>query len=658
MEEVSIGSLLEGRYEIVEHVGRGRLGEVFRAVDAESGESRLVKILSPELARNQGAVDRFHQDLRAAAGIRHPQVATLHDYSLLPDGSLYLAWEWVDGESLESLIEREGALPLERALHLGLQISDGLAAIHREGLAHRDLTPGNVLSPGESIKIVDLGLARSLRDSSEGSTQSVDAMLHYCSPEHVGLVPGVLPDARSDQFAFAVIAYQMISGRLPFKGVSTAGSLEARFLKSPRRLVSREVGVAVDQRLVEALSRAMSFDRDARFEQMDDLAKEMRAVYDDLQRADEPVPASEAETVVPAKTAESPAAVETAPEESLPPTEPPTPLPDAEELMAAAERAMARAEFGEALQRIRDIRDSGAMTPEVGSLELRAQMALRQQRHSQALEARQMLEAYLAQRQDKLASLALEALLEVAPDIDDRGELEARVESLQNQVRQEREIQELLDRGFERLQGGDLDGALAALLDVEGRAPAAAARLRRSIERHQIEVSQEERVEKLKRRAEELLSRRRLGEVEEVLDSLAALGVPQLVTDVYRHRIEALREERAIGATAEEIEIRFRKELAHHQWAEARHLADDLERLLGNRGRAARLREEVVQAEGHWRREQAVQEGVDRLKSYIALGHVQEAEVALAIVQKLAPNHPERVEFERQVQILRKSAHG
>lgn len=666
MEEVSIGSLLEGRYEIVEHVGRGRLGEVFRAVDAESGESRLVKLLSPELAQNQGAVDRFHQDLRAAAGIRHPQVATLHDYSLLPDGSLYLAWEWVEGDSLETLIDREGALPLERALYLGLQISDGLAAIHREGLAHRDLTPGNVLSPGGAVKIVDLGLSRSLRDSSEGSNQSVDAMLHYCSPEHVGLVPGVLPDAKSDQFAFAVMAYQMISGRLPFKGVSTAGSLEARFVKPPRPLVSREVGVSVDPRLLAALSRAMSFDREARFERIEDLARELRHVYDDLQPAARVPEASEAETVVPVAhealdplPATLPASEEPEP---VPATEPaavePPALPDAEELMAAAERAMARAEFGKALQRISDIRDSGAMTPEIGSLELRAQMALRQQRHSQALEARQMLEAYLAQRQDKLAALALEALLEVAPEVEGRQELEGRVASLQREVQQERQIQELLDRGFERLHGGDLDGALAALLEVEGRAPAAAARLRTSIERHQIEVSQEERIEKLKRRAEELLSRRRLGEVEEVLDSLAALGVPQLVTDVYRHRIEALREERAIGATAEEIEIRFRKELAHHQWAEARHLADDLERLLGSRERAARLREEVVSAEGRWRREQAVEEGVDRLKSYIALGHVQEAEVALAIVQKLAPNHPQRVEFERQVQILRNSAHG
>ncbi len=657
MDKIAIGSCLDGRYEIRHHVGRGRLGEVFRAVDAETGEDCIVKLLQPELAHDQVAVERFHQDLRQAALIRHANVATLLDYSLLPDGSLYVAWELVDGEPLSLLLDRGHHFQLEHALRLSLQICDGVAAIHREGVAHRDLMPENILLQDElrSLKVVDLGLARSLRGEAEGSTQSVDGMLHYCSPEHLGLVPGVTPDALSDQFALGVVCYQLISGRLPFKGVSTAGSLEARFTKRPRPLMAAEIGAEVTPDLAQSLARAMSFEREERFESVPQLAERIHEALEDL-RSKVVERAPEVEIAAPPLADPPPAPppppqAEPAPEPA--PVEHVGPLPDEAEVVAAIEATIARSEFANALARIEEIRQTGLKSRELGALELRARMALRQQRRTQALEARQMLEAYLAQRQDKLASLALEALLEVDPDVEGREDLERRVRVLVEQVEKEREIDELLNAGYARLRGGDVDGAVAALLEVESRDPAVAARLRQSIERHQIEVSQEERVEMLKRRTEELLSKRRLGEVEEVLESLAALGVPKLVIDVYRHRIESLREERAVGATADEIEVRFRKELMQGQWAEARQLANDLEKLSGDRTRAREMRETVALEEAGWRRRESVREGIERLRGYLALGQVQEAEVALAIVRKLEPQNPSFAEFERQIQILR-----
>ena len=556
---------------------------------------------------------------------------------------------------------------MDEALNIALQICDGLSAIHREGVAHRDLTPSNViLLPGGSfqIKVIDLGLSRSLRDHSEGTTQSVDGMLHYCSPEHVGLVPGVTPDPLSDQFALGVIAYQLISGRLPFKGLSTAGSLEARFLKRPRPLVARDVGVEVHPELAAGLFRAISYERNDRFPELPGLARVLRAALDDseaqrAEKATEPT-ASPPPAPIPATSAplEAEATRAKLPQEDPAEPVPQAPLPDAASVVDAIEASIVRAEFAKALERIEEVRDAGSMTPDLGSLELRAQMALRQQRHSQSMEARQMLDAYMAQRQDKLAALALETLLEVDPNVEDGPELTRRVEALTEQIARERLVDELLERGFERLHGGDVEGALTALLEVEASDPAAAARLRHSIDRHRIEMSQDERIEKLKRRAEDLLSRRRLGEVETVLESLAALGVPKLVSDVYRHRVEALREERAVDASADEIEARFRREMEDGQWAEARQVASDLELLLGQRERPARMREEIAMAEAEWRRQESIREGVERLENYLALGHIQEAEVALAIVQKLAPNHPRSADFEQQVRILRSNAHG
>ncbi|MGZ8851822.1 MAG: serine/threonine protein kinase [Thermoanaerobaculia bacterium] len=218
---------VDGKYRIVGRLGTGGMGEVYKATHTFLGTTRVIKVIRPQISDSQDAHDRFLREARAATKIQHPNVATLHDFSALPDGSHYMVWEYIDGENLAQRIRQRGTLAPRYAVQLTIQALQGLEAIHRAGIIHRDISPENLMITHEQggeerIKIIDMGVAKV-----EGSTETATVAgvfvgkLRYASPEHLGfLAEGERIDGRADLYSMAIVLYEMLTGRPPFQATS------------------------------------------------------------------------------------------------------------------------------------------------------------------------------------------------------------------------------------------------------------------------------------------------------------------------------------------------------------------------------------------------------------------------------------------------------
>ncbi len=210
-----------GPYRIAAPIGKGGMGEVYRATDTRLDRPVAIKVSSREFN------DRFEREARAISALNHPHICTLYDV-----GPNYLVMEFVEGELLSKIIER-GPLPLDKVLTYAVQIVDALAAAHAKGIVHRDLKPGNIIITRNGVKVLDFGLAKlgtektsraaaaAVETVTEPITRAGSALgtLYYMAPEQV---EGKDTDERSDIFSFGVVLYEMITGQRPFTGDTQA----------------------------------------------------------------------------------------------------------------------------------------------------------------------------------------------------------------------------------------------------------------------------------------------------------------------------------------------------------------------------------------------------------------------------------------------------
>jgi serine/threonine protein kinase len=200
-------------------LGRGGMGVTYKAIDIHLGRPVALKIISARFIGNEGARSRFLREARAAASVRHPNVATV--FHLGENGGNYFyAMEFVDGETLRSLIHRRGPLELELSLEILTQMAAGLTAIHRKHLVHRDINPSNSMLTWEenrleNVKIIDLGLAKGATEDSLSMMESFVGTPAYASPEQFA---GLGTDIRSDLYSLGVTCWEMLSGSPPFYG--------------------------------------------------------------------------------------------------------------------------------------------------------------------------------------------------------------------------------------------------------------------------------------------------------------------------------------------------------------------------------------------------------------------------------------------------------
>ena len=272
------GEVVAGRYELEELVGSGGMSSVYRALDRLLERNVALKILHPHYGDDAEYVERFRREARAVAQLSHPNIVTVIDRGEA-DGQQFIVFEYIDGESLKQLVDRNGPLPARRAIELALQVADALAFAHQAGLVHRDVKPQNVLvtEDGEA-KVTDFGIARSL-DVEHGVTQTgtVLGTSNYLSPEQAR---GQTITPATDVYSLGVVLFELLTGEVPFPGDNFVAVAMKHINEPPPPLLERRPDVPV--RLVHAIERALAKDPADRFPTMEAFAAELRACLAEL----------------------------------------------------------------------------------------------------------------------------------------------------------------------------------------------------------------------------------------------------------------------------------------------------------------------------------------------------------------------------------------
>ena len=269
--------LIAERYELKDIVGTGGMASVYCAYDTLLERNVALKILHEHHGDDEEYVDRFRREARAAAQLSHPGIVTVIDRGE-EDGRQFIVFEYVEGETLKELVEREGPLPVRRAIELGLEIGRAIAFAHQQGLIHRDVKPQNVLlSDDGRARVTDFGIARSLDAVGRTETGTVLGTSHYIAPEQAR---GERVDAQTDVYSFGVVLYELLAGHVPYPGEN--------FLTVAMKHVNDPIPSLLEQRpdcpvrLASLVERAMAKDPSARPASMDEVVGELEACLAEL----------------------------------------------------------------------------------------------------------------------------------------------------------------------------------------------------------------------------------------------------------------------------------------------------------------------------------------------------------------------------------------
>jgi serine/threonine-protein kinase len=276
-----VGQILADRYKVIRTLGEGGMGRVYLAEHVRMGRLSAVKVMSPALAPTPDAISRFNREAANASRINHPNVAAIYDFGETDDGTLYLAMEFVEGQTLSSLLRSGGPLTPARAAELTGQVADGLTAAHRLGIVHRDLKPDNVLvthhhDGREWAKVVDFGIAKATAQDSNQTVTSLGMSIgtpEYMSPEQIAGEP---LDARTDLYSLGLVLFNMLTGVLPHPALTSKQSLVHRLTARPRTLAEVRPNIAWPPRLQKALERALAPEPDERYSSVADFARDVK----------------------------------------------------------------------------------------------------------------------------------------------------------------------------------------------------------------------------------------------------------------------------------------------------------------------------------------------------------------------------------------------
>ena len=270
---LSDGTMFAGRYMVIDDLGKGGMGHVYRVLDTKIDEEVALKFINPEIAADAKIIERFRNELKITRKITHRHVCRMYDLS--EDGkSLFITMEYIPGEDLGNMIQRLGRLPLEKAFPIAQQICEGLAEVHRLGVVHRDLKPKNIMIDREgNVKIMDFGLARTPHGIKLTEVGQVVGTPAFMSPEQVN---GETVDQRSDIFSLGIIMFAMLTEKLPFEADTTLTlALLHKTVRPPNPStlnprVSREFG--------QVILKCLEVDKEKRYQSAQDLLADLKKV--------------------------------------------------------------------------------------------------------------------------------------------------------------------------------------------------------------------------------------------------------------------------------------------------------------------------------------------------------------------------------------------
>ncbi len=267
--------LLDGKYQIIDRLGIGGMGEIFKVRHIHLNELRVIKIMRPNVAADDQGLQRFLQEARTSTMIKHRNLAMLYDFAQLDDGSYYMVWEFIDGTNIQKWIATNGPIPPRLTVEIAIQALNGLEHLHSMGLIHRDISPENIMLSQDHhgkllVKVIDFGIAKQLAEGEGGQGLTQTGMflgkLKYASPEQAGfLKEGEHLDPRSDLYSFGIVMYEMLAGRAPFQATNPHGYILKHVTEKPAPIGETNPGVKVPGQLESIIMRSLEKNRDTRY---------------------------------------------------------------------------------------------------------------------------------------------------------------------------------------------------------------------------------------------------------------------------------------------------------------------------------------------------------------------------------------------------------
>ena len=279
-----VGQVIADRYHVVKKLGEGGMGQVYLAEHVKMGRRSAIKVMNPSLTHDPDAVARFNREAANASRITHPNVCAVYDFGETPDGLIYLAMEFVEGEPLTDPLGRDGALPLGRAVRIFRQVADALQAAHDLGIVHRDLKPDNIMltkgrDGADVVKVVDFGIAKAVGGDEAGQKVTKTGLVvgtpEFMSPEQLS---GDQVDGRSDLYSLALVFFRMLTGKLPFEATSVQETMIKRLTDEPVKLAASRPDLAFPTGLQEVLDAALTRAPADRYQSVAKFAADVAAV--------------------------------------------------------------------------------------------------------------------------------------------------------------------------------------------------------------------------------------------------------------------------------------------------------------------------------------------------------------------------------------------
>jgi len=270
-------AIIADRYKIIEKLGEGGMGVVYKAEDKRLKRTVALKFLPPELTRNQEAKERFIREAQSAAALSHPNICTIHEIDE-EEGVSFIVMEFVEGQSLREKIS-EGPLALTEILDITIQAAQGLEEAHKKGIIHRDIKSANIMvTEAGQAKIMDFGLAKMIGGTLITKEATTMGTVAYMSPEQAG---GNAMDHRTDIWSLGIVLYEMLTGKFPFKGENEQSVIYSILNKDPEPIT--KIQAHIPQELENIVNRTLAKNPDKRYPKMYDILAELRAVKSDIE---------------------------------------------------------------------------------------------------------------------------------------------------------------------------------------------------------------------------------------------------------------------------------------------------------------------------------------------------------------------------------------